>query len=167
MTEEEYKREAGTLRPQLSSVALRYMHNKEDAEDMVQNVLIKLWNMRSELHTPMGPLAKVLTRNLCIDCLRHHPGLAQLNDSYHQGILEKAIDTNTTQAKNEMIDRMMQSIAHLPPKQQLILRLRHMDGMNMKEIAQLTGDSEASIRQTLCRARQGVRKFYTQDCNRD
>ena len=167
MTEEEYKEEAEKLRPQLTTVALRYMHNKEDAEDMVQNVLVKLWNMRSELHIPMSPLAHVLTRNFCVDHLRRHPDLARIDESHNQGILDKTIDTNTTQAKNEMIDRMMQSIAHLPPKQQLVLRLRHMDGLSMKEIAQLTGDSEASVRQALCRARQGVRKIYTQGCHQE
>lgn len=158
MTAEEFKQEAESMQENLRVVALRFLHNKEDAEDIVQDVLMKLWGMRDELHRPMVALARVLTRNFCIDYIRRHPTLLELNAIHTQ-------DTPSPNPQNEMIDRMMKVMEHLPPKQQLVLKLRHMNGLGFTEISQLTGDSEANVRQILCRARQGVRALYCEDKN--
>lgn len=155
MTAEEFKQETESVKALLTDVARRYLHSKEDAEDIVQDVLVKLWDMHDELHRPMTALARVLARNLCVDHIRRHPVLLELNAA---NIKEDGL---SLQPQNEMIERMMQVVEHLPPKQQLILRLRHMNGMSFTEISQLTGDSEANVRQILCRARQGVRDLYS------
>jgi len=52
------------------SVARSYLKAGEEAEDVVQDVLLKLWQLLDKLRIPMGPLALVLVRNRCIDCLR-------------------------------------------------------------------------------------------------
>ena len=158
MTAEEFKQEAESIQGKLTMIAQRYLHNKEDAEDIVQDVLVKLWGMCDELHRPMVALASVLTRNLCIDHIRRHPTLVELNAAQAQ-------DTPSPNPQSEMIERMMRVVEHLPPKQQLILRLRHMNGMSFTEISQLTGDSEVNVRQILCRARQGVKALYGKDKN--
>lgn len=158
MTAEEFKQEAESMQENLRVIALRYLHNKEDAEDIVQDVLLKLWGMRDDLHRPVVALARVLTRNFCIDYIRRHPTLLELNAM-------KAQDTPSPNPQNEMIDRMIKVMELLPPKQQLILKLRHMNGLSFTEISQLTGDSEANVRQILCRARQGVRALYCEDKN--
>ncbi len=161
MTAEEFKQETETLQPSLTLVAQRYLHNKEDAEDVVQDVLMKLWGMLVELHRPMAALARVLVRNFCIDHIRRHPNVQQLSSTSESQVLNMAENSLVaSHPQQEMIDRMMRSMEYLPPKQQLILRLRHMDGMSTREIAQLTGHSEAAIRQTLCRARQEIRNIY-------
>ena len=48
----------------------------------------------------------------------------------------------------------------LPGLQQNILRLRHMDGMSMEEIAKLIGSNEVAVRKALSRARMAVMKEY-------
>lgn len=158
MTAEEFKQEMESVKPLLTDVAQRYLHNKDDAEDIVQDVLIKLWGMRDELHRPMIALARILTRNLCIDHLRRHPVLLELNAVH-------AKEGTSLSPQYEMIERMMDVVDHLPSKQQLVLRLRHMDGMSFTEISQLTGDSEANVRQILCRARQSVKTLYCKNKN--
>ena len=55
---------------------------------------------------------------------------------------------------------MMKVIETLPDMQQTILRLRHMEGMDSKEIANLTGSTEVAVRKALSRARQAVRDKY-------
>ena len=58
------------MRPMLLQTAESLLGNAEDAEDAVQDVLLKLWGMASELRSPAAPLAKVLVRNVCVDRLR-------------------------------------------------------------------------------------------------
>ena len=70
MTVDEYKEEVERNRPHMLSVARSYLKASEEAEDVVQDVLLKLWQLLDKLRIPMGPLALVLVRNRCVDCLR-------------------------------------------------------------------------------------------------
>ena len=149
MTQEEFKEEAQWLRPRLMLTARRYLGD-DDAEDTVQDALLRLWQMVGELRQPFDALALRLTRNLCIDQVRRRKPTVMLTDS----------DGTDETGDDERIERMMAVVSTLPSLQQTILRLRHLEGMEMNEIADLTGSSEVAIRKALSRARQAVRQKY-------
>lgn len=150
MTQEEFKEEAQRLRPRLMLTARRYLGD-DDAEDTVQDALLRLWQMVGELRQPLDALALRLTRNLCIDQVRRRKPTVMLTDSG---------GTDQADGDDERIERMMAVVSTLPSLQQTILRLRHLEGMEMNEIADLTGSSEVAIRKALSRARQAVRQKY-------
>ena len=150
MTQEQFKDEARRLRPRLMELARRYLCD-DDAEDTVQDVLLRLWQMVGNLHQPLDALALRLTRNLCIDQLRRQRPSPILTAEQ-----EQADDCDT----DERIERVLTMIDALPTLQQTILRLRHIEGMEMREIAALTGSSEVAIRKALSRARQALRQQY-------
>jgi len=150
MTQEEFKEEARRLRPRLLQTARRYL-GEDDAEDTVQDVLLRLWQMVDMLRMPIDALATVLVRNFCVDRLRRQKPSQALTAN-----CEQADETET----DERIERVLAMIDTLPTLQQTILRLRHMDGMGMREIAELTGSSEVAIRKALSRARQTLRQQY-------
>lgn len=149
MTQEEFKEEAQRLRPRLMLTARRYLGD-DDAEDTVQDALLRLWQMVGELRQPLDALALRLTRNLCIDQVRRRKPTVMLTDS----------DGTDETGDDERIERMMAVVSTLPDLQQTILRLRHLEGMEMNEIADLTGSSEVAVRKALSRARQAVRQKY-------
>ena len=149
MTQEEFKEEAQRLRPRLMLTARRYLGD-DDAEDTVQDALLRLWQMVGELRQPLDALALRLTRNLCIDQVRRRKPTVMLTDS----------DGTDETGDDERIERMMAVVSTLPDLQQIVLRLRHLEGMEMNEIADLTGSSEVAIRKALSRARQAVRQKY-------
>lgn len=144
--------EARRLRPKLIETARRYLAD-EDAEDTVQDALLRLWQMLYGLHAPIDGLAVVLTRNLCVSQLRRQHACQPLAE-------EQAGATAADPTADERIDRLMAVVEALPPMQQTILRLRHIEGMEMAEIAALTGSSEVAVRKALSRARQSVRQIY-------
>ncbi len=150
MTQEEFKEEAQRLRPRLMLMARWYLGD-DDAEDTVQDALLRLWQMVGELRQPLDALALRLTRNLCIDQVRRRKPTVMLTDSG---------GTDLADGDDERIERMMAVVSTLPDLQQTILRLRHLEGMEMNEIADLTGSSEVAIRKALSRARQAVRQKY-------
>lgn len=150
MTQEEFKEEAQRLRPRLMLTARRYLGD-DDAEDTVQDALLRLWQMVGELRQPFDALALRLTRNLCIDQMRRRKPTVMLTDSG---------GTDLADGDDERIERIMAVVSTLPDLQQTILRLRHLEGMEMNEIADLTGSSEVAIRKALSRARQAVRQKY-------
>ena len=149
MTQEEYKEEARRLRQQMMNVARRYLAD-DDAEDTVQDALLRLWQMVDKLRMPLDGLASVLVRNLCVDTERRR----------HRTLALTEADDNEDNGQDERIERMMGIIESLPSLQQTILRLRHMEGMEMKDIAEIIGSSEVALRKALSRARQAVRQQY-------
>lgn len=155
MTDEEYKQEAPTLRPMLLNTAETLLKNGDDAADAVQDVLLKLWDMREELRCPMAPLARVVLRNLCIDRLRRHRVSAIAADV--------ELQTQPPDAENqELSEQLMTVIDSLPARQQVVIRLRHIEGMDFETISNLTGCSVDAVRQALSRARRAVMKRFNE-----
>jgi len=157
MTQEEFRNEVRRIRPQLLQTARRYVEI-DDAEDMVQDVLLRLWQMLDELHLPLRGLATVLVRNRCIDSLRRHS--SPLPEKWKQASESMDLAVSEREEETERLERMMTIIENMPPMQQTILRLRHMEGMEMSDIANLVGSNEVAIRKALSRARQAVKQQY-------
>lgn len=153
MTADEFKAEAAAMRSAAMASAMRYVYNTDVAEDIVQDTMLKMWSMCPALKKPAGPLAAVLVRNACIDHLRRQRP--------HCSIENMRIEEPAPgDANAALMARMMEIVDSLPDTQQVILRLRHMQGMEMKEIADMTGMSEVNIRKVLSRARQAVRDRF-------
>lgn len=150
MTEEQYQEEVVTMRARLMMTARRYLTNDE-AEDTVQDVLLRLWQILPELHSPMEPLAHILVRNYSVDRLRRKRPTLQLSE---------VADATDSKTGSERAERIMAIISRLPALQQTIFRLRHIEGMEMKDIAQLMGSTEAAVRKSLSRARQSIIRRY-------
>ena len=145
MTQEEFKSEVRRIRPELMAQARRYL-GEEEAEDTVQDVLLRLWQMVGELHLPLAPLGLRLVRNFSIDLLRRKRPAVPLVE----------MEEGSAQDNSELLDEMMRLVATLPDMQQVVLRLRHMEGMRMSEIALLTGSTETALRKALSRARKAL-----------
>ena len=148
MTTEEFQQQAGELRKQLVSIAHKYMGNTDEAEDIAQDAMIKLWLMREQLTLPIAGMASIVTRNLCIDALRKK----------HQTIdIAQLPDEADFSDDGEQIEQLLKVIDSLPSTQRTILRMRHLQGMEMREIALVLGSTEVAVRKTLSRARKVVR----------
>lgn len=149
MTTEEFQQQAEALRLQLIGIAQKYLGATDEAEDIVQDAMIKLWLMRDQLMAPVSGFASVVTRNLCIDHLRKQHTTVDIS---------KFPDTEEWSDDGEQIEQMLQVIDTLPSAQRTILRMHHLQGMKTSEIALLLGSSEVSVRQKLSRARRMIRK---------
>ncbi|HCN52858.1 MAG TPA: hypothetical protein DIS88_03355 [Prevotella sp.] len=152
MTTEEFQQEATSLRPKMVAIAKRYLNDRDEAEDTAQDAMLMLWQMRDQLHAPITSLAHVLTRNLTLDKIRKRKPVSTLTTD----IAEETSDN----AEQESICRMMALIDNLPDSQRLLMRLRHMEGMEYSDMAKLTGLSETAIRKAISRARMTIRKQY-------
>lgn len=147
MTTEQFTEEVRRMRPMLIGVARRIVNDDEEAEDVVQDALLKLWQVRDEVDNLPG-MARVIVRHRCLDIIRQRQPMLSLNGIEAEDKEDKATD--------ERIERMMTLVATLPTMQQTVLRLRHMQGMEMRDIARIIGASEVAVRQSLSRARRAV-----------
>ncbi len=154
MTPEEFQNEAANLRPDLLGEALRYVRREDVAEDIAQDCLVRLWRMHRDLHSPIAPLARVVVRNLCLDFIRRAP---HVEDVACIGNIE---ERDETVERHEAVERMMDIVTELPIVQQTVLRLRHIEGRDMADIAHTLAMSETAVRKALSRARMAVREIY-------
>jgi len=141
------------MRPMLVGVARGVLGSDEEAEDVVQDALLRLWQLRDEPIRNVRGFARIVVRNLCLSKVRRKQVMVDI------GKADIADETETT--NNEQIDRMMTLVDALPTMQQTVLRLRHMQDMSMADIASLIGTSESAVRQSLSRARRSILEQFT------
>lgn len=128
----------------LYRTAAAIMRNKEDAEDIVQDVFIKLHekNPLFASHTHEKAWLLRVAVNLCRSRLRS-PWRRQ-----HVPLLE------SFPAKNEDERELMQAVFALPAKYRTVIHLHYYEGYTTTEIAEITVQKESTIRQQLTRARR-------------
>ncbi len=145
----------------LMQMACSYLGNSDDAEDAVQEALLKLWSIHEEVHMPMAALARVVTRNNCLIALRRQQTRGEAVDFSQIKAQEAALwDTEDPTTEHQSLEQLLEIIDRLPEMQKLVLRMRHFEGMEMADIARLTGSTEVTIRKMLSRARLSVRASY-------
>lgn len=152
MNIDELFEKANEVRPRLLIIAQKIVGDDEEAEDIVQDALLRLWQLKSEDIRDAESMAKVITRNLSIDHVRRRHVIVDIDE----GKLE--IDEHAHD--EEQIERIMNLINQLPTMQQTVIRLRHIDGLQMADIAKLTGTTEQAVRQSISRARRAILKNY-------
>ena len=147
------------MRRRLMDEARRFLRNQDEAEDTVQDVVLKLWTMRDRLgdYRSVEAMAVVITRHLCLSRKRDYGkclDLQALKETTDSGSPEQLLIGRETER------RLLELIDSLPDRQQAILRMKHVDGMETDEIAALTGMTADSVRQNLSRARRNIMKRF-------
>jgi RNA polymerase sigma-70 factor (ECF subfamily) len=156
MKAEEFHKTFVPLRDRLLQQALRLSaHDADTSDDLVQETLLRLWELRDKLshHPNVEALASTILRNKWNDHWRRSQHT--LNDEQ----LLKNLQDNTANPPDDMelIDII---VSHLPPLQQQIFRMKEIEGYEKEEIMLVTGCSDESLRQNLSRARKRIRELY-------
>ena len=149
------------LRPKLLRHAEKLTGSGEDAEDIVQEVLLRLWKRRAELERceNIEAFSTTLVRHLSIDQWRK-----RRPESRESGE-ESGIEYTTPERLLEIKDsvRLIQEIiATLPALQQSVVRMKDVEGYETEEIAEIIGCQPEAVRSNLSRARRKVRDIYLQ-----
>ena len=160
MEQEQFKREIIPLRNRLIAYALRLTENKDDAEDIVQEVFLKLWFIREKLsdYKYIPSLAFTIAKHLSLNSVkRKRIECEELSEQWQS---EDETPLQELEHKEE-IERLLILIDELPDLQQSVLRMKHLEGLETDEIAALLGCSVEAVRMNLSRARKKIRdKFF-------
>lgn len=154
----EFETRAKSLRPRLMEMACRCLGGKDDAEDVVQDTLLKVWSMRERLdeYKSVEALAMVVCRHLCLDKMKQ----TRMSNIDDVNITDVGMSPHDMIEEEETIAEIHELINKLPDGQQIILRLKHIDCMETAEIAQLVGSTEVAVRVQLSRARNRIKEMF-------
>ena len=161
MDAEEFKQRFLPLHKELYRAAYGLMQNAEDAEDMVQEAYLKLWDKRDSLDIRTNPAAycTTLVRRLCFDQMqaKRYTAEAALPDNL---TVPSDWDTGQRLEERDQWMHLKHLIGHLPDTPRKVLWLRDVEECSMDEIAQATGLTDINIRSILSRTRKKLREQF-------
>lgn len=120
------------------SVAMRVLKDREDAEDVLQEVFMQIWKRPldiNEAHQSAGPLLAVMSRNRAVDNIRKRRPTQPVDDLP----LASTHDLASASEHNLLLSRVRDIAVTLPVEQQTALDLAFFQGLTHTEIAEKTG----------------------------
>ncbi len=140
--------------PKIYSFALAYLKNKSDAEELLQEVFLKLWEVRSSLDCSKN--LKSFLYKICINLIYDFIRRKNLEQVYleYSGRNEILTADNTWHEiiYNDMLDKLQQLIITMPEQRQRIFRLSKEEGLSNEEIAAKLNLSKRTVENQLYRA---------------
>ncbi|MEO1050394.1 MAG: RNA polymerase sigma factor [Bacteroidota bacterium] len=145
-----------SLSERIFPMVARMLGNKENAEDAVQEIMIKLWDRRKKLvnHPNITGFVFLTARNYCLDRLKKKSPEIDPSE-LHLKILTS--DMNHDQVEWKELTTIIESILkELPSQQREVMMMRDIDGFEFAEIAAATNLKLEHTRVLLSRARKQV-----------
>lgn len=148
-------------------LCFRISGSRDDALDLTQEALMKVLTGLNSYQTglPFKPWLRRVTVNACLNCLRRHvPDIVSLEQPVAEDIVlgdTLAGDREGPESIAEWRDAreiIWREMERLPPRQRLVVALRHREGLSYEEIAAETGLPLGTVKTDLFRARQQVRR---------
>ena len=155
MTEQAFHTVWMPLQTRFYRMAFYMLESEADAKDAVQELYLKLWNLRDHLEMVQNPSAygTMLLKNLCIDRIRK----ARPTEEPDEAVALEA-PPDTALENRERLREVRKAIDGLPPTQKNLLQLRVFEGLSYEQIAQKTGLSPLNIRVQVSLARKKIKQ---------
>ena len=147
---------------QLVYLCKRYLKNEADAEDIVHDIFLKLWETRHSLGTvsSFSGFINTMAQNYSVDKLRH----VDVHSRFAKNMLMNGIDS-TNKTEEEIIDNdytklLNELIESLPPMQKKVFRLSRIEGLTYKKISELLQISVENVRKHVSLASKKIKNQF-------
>jgi RNA polymerase sigma-70 factor (ECF subfamily) len=155
---------ASHYRPRLWSTASRFARSREELEDLVQELLVKIWKglPAFRFDSPFEHWVMTVAVRGCYDFLRSQrtrrerefPMDPETGDSASDGT------TEPTNARREAWEVVTLLLSHLEAKDRLLITLLDLEERGVRETAALTGWTESNVKVRAHRARKKMQQLY-------
>jgi len=141
----------------LLAVARRMLKVDGDAEDIVQEALVRVWHNAGTLELGPGGLRPWLRRvvtNLCLDHLRRHrltSVVADVPETPEPPAQGRGLE------EADLAKRVEAALSALPERQRVALTLFHYEGLSQIEVGEALGISDEAVESLLARARRSLK----------
>lgn len=140
------------------AVARAVLKDDGEAEDVVQDVLVKLWHSADGIDVGehgLSPWVRRVARNQAIDRLRRASKLHVTDDVPEAPVAADQLRVLEDDERRQVVDN---ALDELPDRQAMAIRLFHHEGLSILEIAQSMDVSDEAVESLLARGRRGLKK---------
>ena len=144
----------------LFNLAYRYTYNREIAEDLLQDIFLKIFSHLQDIRnedTFVGWIYRIAI-NTCYSYLRGKK--IQLQRTIPLSEVERTIEGKTHESSDEIVKKSLDNAIHkLPRKMKSIFLLHDVQGFKHKEISRMLGCSTGTSKSQLFKARMKIREY--------
>ena len=158
MTNQEFADIIDEVKDKMYRLALRVVHNPTEAEDVVQEVIIKVWDKRvyfESIENKAG-WCMTLTRNLAIDKTRSKHRRTNHIDGYNN-LSNNAPTPEDILETSDLLQKVKELYNKLPEIQRTVLHLRDIEEYSYDEISEITGYTSNQVKINIYRGRQALK----------
>ncbi|MFN3658862.1 MAG: RNA polymerase sigma factor [Pseudolabrys sp.] len=152
--------------PAMVALARRVLGNSADAEDVVQEAMLRVWR-HAPRWQPLAQFRTWLTRvvvNLCLDRKRRAPWVAL---EAAGEIVDTAPGAGEKSEADERERLLAAAIQELPPRQRTAIVLTYTEGMSNAQVAEALDTSVSAVETLLIRGKQNLRRALGNVMNED
>jgi RNA polymerase sigma-70 factor (ECF subfamily) len=126
--------------------SLTFTARYEEAEDLTQDIFIRVWQNRKSLETvdSFVDYLFILSRNYLISHLRKR--VMETVPPDEEALTEELLSPDLQLQTKELEELIIRGIAKMPPQQQSVFRLSRLEGLSYDEIASLLGISRSTVK---------------------
>ena len=145
----------------LLKISVHFLKDEDEGRDIVQDVMLKLWQKKEELDRVdnIEAYAMRMTRNRCLDVLRKKR-IVPVDREEKFGAEQIAPDIHSQIELSETAGQIRTLIGRLNGLQRKVMELRDIEQLSYKEIAEITNLKINAVRVNLSRARKKVRDEF-------
>ena len=160
MNQETFKNTVFVLKDEMYRFAKRFLVSSDEAQDLVQDLMMKFWQKKDELAgLNIKSYALKCVKNECLNKLKHEIVKQNFADfQLHRSELYKM-------EVNNLKEKIINFINELPEKQKMVIHLKDVEEYEVSEISEVLEMEENAVRVNLMRARQKVKEQITQLMN--
>jgi|YelNatPaOPRAMG01_1025707.scaffolds.fasta_scaffold11214_9 RNA polymerase sigma-70 factor (ECF subfamily) len=137
------------------AIAYRFLGDRSEAEDVAQEVFLRLWDAapRYRPDKPLPAFLRTLTVHLCLDRRRKARPLVLMDELEPTGSQNPEAELNAAERRRALFA----ALSRLPSAQRMAVVLFHMEGLSVREVAGLLETSPKAVESLLSRARSALR----------
>lgn len=149
----------------LRSIIMQVLHDEAEADDVLQEVFLQVWNRPESYSSRKGRLVSwlcTLARRRAIDCLRQHSAYRRATDRYEVSCNhpdKEAAEMHTVERDacwDDVRDLLRRQLNELPPPQEQVIRMAFLENRSQREISSLTHTPLGTVK---TRIELGIKKL--------
>lgn len=142
--------------------AQKITQNKEGAEELVSDCLVKLWQRRAhfESEEKIKAFLYISVKNACLNFIKSPHARLDFEPGPAEDLLSEPPDIVAKMMQAELLDAIYREIENLPEKQKAVFRMSHLEGMSTEEISSALNMTPSAVFTNRSRATETLKKVF-------